>query len=144
LANSHLSLWTLNAVGLIIHARKRESRGAVPSGRGQYDAYVYKVNKEVEAGERELATERTKRAPTAAKPIAASRAAQRNERDARKAIKNLEKTIAQLDDQKRVLTAQSMQTTNAAEALRLHNELVSLTAKLAEAEERWCELQEEQ
>ena len=29
------------------------------------------------------------------------------------------------------------------EALRLHNEVATLTKQLAEAEDRWCQLQEE-
>ena len=34
-------------------------------------------------------------------------------------------------------------TTDAGEALRLHNDLTQVSAQLAEAEERWCELQAE-
>ena len=52
-------------------------------------------------------------------------------------------TIAQLDLQKRSLDAQLLQSTDATEALRLHNEVSALTAQLGEAEERWCRLQEE-
>ena len=61
----------------------------------------------------------------------------------RKEIKTLERTIAQLDEQKRALNAQLLQSTDAVEALRLHNEVSALTGQLAEAEERWCRLQEE-
>src|SRR5271157_4849830 len=65
---------------------------------GQYDAYVYRVNKEIEAGERELASERAKLPPGIAKPAkAAVRPPQRNEREVRKEIKSLERTVAQLD-----------------------------------------------
>src|SRR6202044_62016 len=66
-----------------------------------------------------------------------SRQAQRNERAARKEIKTLEQTIAQLDEQKRVLNAQLLKSTDATEALRLHNEVSALTTQLTEAEERW-------
>jgi len=119
----------------------RDSR--VTHYSGQYEAYVYKVNKEIEAGERELATSPTKLA-AAAKPAKVSpRPAQRNERDVRKEIKTLERTIAQLDEQKRLLNAQLLTSTDPVEALRLHNELSALTAPLAEVEERWCQLQEE-
>ena len=61
----------------------------------------------------------------------------------RKEIKTLERTIAQLDEQKRALNAQLLQSTDAVEALRLHNEISALTEQLTEAEERWCQLQEE-
>src|SRR5213078_3723550 len=71
--------------------------GRVTNYSGQYDAYLYKVNKEIEAGERELATARAKLPREAAKPAKVSaRPAQRNERDVRKEIKTLERTIAQL------------------------------------------------
>ena len=33
--------------------------------------------------------------------------------------------------------------TDPSEAMRLHNEVTRLAEELAEAEERWCELQEE-
>jgi hypothetical protein len=45
--------------------------------------------------------------------------------------------------QKRAVNAQLMQSTNAEEALRLHKEAETVTAQLAEAEDRWCQLQEE-
>ncbi len=117
----------------------RDSR--VTSYNGQYDAYVYKVNKEIEAGERELATTRVKLPPAVvqAKP----RAPRRDERKVRKEIKTVEQSIAQLDEQKRALNAQLQLSTNADEALRLHNEVEAVTRQLAAAEERWCELQEE-
>src|SRR5436190_1094536 len=71
--------------------------GRVTHYGGQYDAYVYKVNKEIEAGERELATQRTKLPPEVLKPSRSSpRPAQRDERKLRKEMKTLEQTIAQL------------------------------------------------
>ena len=116
---------------------------------GNYEAYLYYVNKEIDDGEREEATRRAKSPPTAAKPTdsvkpaAAARTARRNEREVRKEISTIEKTIARLDDQKRKSSARLMETTNAAESLQLHNEVESLTKELATAEDRWCHLQEE-
>jgi ATP-binding cassette subfamily F protein 3 len=114
--------------------------------RGDYEAYLYAVNKEIDQGERE----RESRArPAAARPTAAtaekkpSRPAPKNERAARKEIINLERTIAQLDTQKRATNDQLLKTTDAAEALRLHNDVTALAAQIAEAEDRWCQLQEE-
>jgi ATP-binding cassette subfamily F protein 3 len=114
--------------------------GRVTLYSGQYDAYLHKVNTDIEAGERELAAARTKLLPAAAR--ATSRPAQKNERAARKEIKALEQTITQLDEQKRSLNARLLESTDAVEALRLHNEVEALTAQLAQAEERWCRLQE--
>jgi ATP-binding cassette subfamily F protein 3 len=111
---------------------------------GNYDSYLYKVNQEIEAGERELANERTKLPPSVAKPHkVAPRLAQKNERDVRKELKTLERTIAQLDEQKRTLNAQLLESTNAVEALRLHNEVSAVSEQLTHAEERWLMLQEQ-
>lgn len=110
---------------------------------GQYDAYVDKVNQEIEAGERALASQRPSPPVGVARPAQAeARAARQSERELRKEIKTLERTIAQLDEQKRTLNAQLMQSTDADEALRLHQEVETVTVQVAAAEERWCQLQE--
>jgi ATP-binding cassette, subfamily F, member 3 len=118
--------------------------GRVTNFSGKYEAYVDKVNDEIEAGERELASERTKLPPEVVKPArVAPKPARRNERDVRKEIKTLETTIAQFDEQKRLLNEQLLKSTDGAEALRLHNEVTDVTASLTQAEERWCLLQEQ-
>ena len=137
---SHDRHFTKRVATCIVEVRD----GRVTHYSGQYEAYLYKVNKEIEAGERELATARAKLPAAVAKPAKISpRPTQRNERNLRKEIKALERTIAQFDEQKRCLSASLLQSTNADEALRLHNELSALAVPLAEAEERWCQLQEE-
>jgi ATP-binding cassette, subfamily F, member 3 len=118
--------------------------GHVTNYRGDYEAYLYSVNKEIDDGERELATRMAKPPPAVAKANnAATRVARRSEREVRKEMANLERTIARLDEQKRLVHTALMATTDPAEALRLHNEVSQLTTKLAEAEDRWCQLQEE-
>ncbi len=146
---SHDRHFTKKVATCIVEVRD----GRVTSYGGNYDAYVYKVNKEIEAGERELAAQHTPPAAphlkeggkgSASKPNrAAARLAQRDERIVRKELKALERTIAQFDDQKRTLNAELLKSTDAKEALRLHNEIAALSEQLAEVEERWCELQEE-
>lgn len=137
---SHDRHFTKRVATCIVEVRD----GRVTNYSGQYDAYVYKVNKEIEAGERELATERAKLPPSIAKPPKAqARPARRNDKDLRKELKTVERTIAELDEQKRTLNAQFLQCTDSAEALRLHNEVAALTEQLATVEERWCQLQEE-
>ena len=117
--------------------------GHVTNYRGDYDAYVYSVNKEIEDGEREQATRMSKAPADVVKPNKAPAAPRRNEREVRKEISTLERTIAKFDDQKKKSNAQLMQATDPKEALRLHNEVAELTAQLAEAEEKWCSLQDE-
>ena len=118
--------------------------GHVTNHRGDYEAYLYSVNKEIEEGEREQAKGLSKAPPTAGKPAKPSpRATRRTEREIRKEMANIERTIARLDDQKRQTNNQLMTATDPAEALRLHNEVSALTTQLAEVEDRWCQLQEE-
>lgn len=121
--------------------------GHVTNYRGDYDAYLYMVNKEIEEGERELAA-KTKIPPAAgqaakAAPKAAPKVQKRSEREIRKEMSNLERSIAKLDEQKKLANTQLMSSTDAQAALKLHNEFSALTTQLAEAEERWLVLQEE-
>jgi ATP-binding cassette, subfamily F, member 3 len=137
---SHDRHFTKRVATCIVEVRD----GRVTHYGGLYEAYLDKVNKEIEAGERELASTRAKLPAAVARPArVAPRPTQRNERELRKEIRALERTITQFDEQKRSLTAQLLQSTDADEALRLHNELSTLAVPLAEAEERWCRLQEE-
>ena len=118
---SHDRHFTKRVATCIVEVRD----GRVTNYSGQYDAYVYKVNKEIEAGERELASERDETSAGGGSSQPRPRHVRRNgtNGDARKEIKTLERTIAQLDEQKRALNAQLLQSTDAAEALRLHNEV---------------------
>jgi ATP-binding cassette subfamily F protein 3 len=117
--------------------------GRVANYSGSYDAYLYAVNKEIDDEERELSLRRLSKPPAAALPAKAARPKGRGEREIRKEISALEKSIARLDEQKRQSNAQLLASTDADEALRLHQEVESLAAQLTEAEERWCLLQEE-
>jgi ATP-binding cassette, subfamily F, member 3 len=122
--------------------------GHVTNYRGDYDSYLYSVNKEIEDGERELAKGLAKPPPGAAKAVSKAikpdhRAARRSEREIRKEMTNLERTIARLDGERKQANSKLMSATDPAEAMRLHNEVASLAAQLTTTEERWCELQAE-
>jgi ATP-binding cassette subfamily F protein 3 len=123
--------------------------GHVTNYRGDYEAYLYAVNKEIEEGERELAKGLSKSPAGGGSPSKqrlkgpSLPAPHRSEREIRKEMTGLERTIARLDGEKRQTNAQFMAATDPAEALRLHNAIASMTAQLAEAEDRWCMLQEE-
>lgn len=117
--------------------------GRVTNYRGDYESYLYSVNKEIEEGERQQAVGLSK-SPAAAKAAKATpKALRRSEKEIRKEMTQLERTIAKLDEQKKSTNAQLMQSTIPAEALKLHNEVSALTTQLADAEERWLRLQEE-
>ncbi len=113
--------------------------GRVTTYSGKYQTYLDRVNDEIDAGERETAAAKVK-LPGA---VTKSRQPRKDEKSARKELKTLEKTIAQLDDRRRTLNAQMMETRSASEALKLHNEIATITGQLTPAEERWLELQED-
>jgi ATP-binding cassette subfamily F protein 3 len=117
--------------------------GRVINYLGDYDTYLYAVNREIEEGERELATRMSKPPQELIKANGAAKRAQRNEREIRKEMSNAEKAIARLDDQRKLTNTQLMAATDAKEALRLHNELEAVAKQLHDAEERWCVLQQE-
>jgi ATP-binding cassette subfamily F protein 3 len=101
----------------------------------------------VDDGERERAGQAAARRPAAAgpppKPTAADyRQNLRDQRKSEKELKNLEKKIARLDDEKRQLSQQMMSETNPQQALQLHTAFATLERELQEAEERWLELNE--
>lgn len=114
--------------------------GHVTNYGGNYEAYLYAVNREIDEGERA----RHAAAKSQGKPVrAASRPAMRDERKIRKALSKNEKLIARLDKEKNEVNAQLLSETDPEEAMRLHTEVTRLSEELAAAEERWCELQEE-
>ena len=118
--------------------------GRVINYRGDYEAYLYAVNKEIDDGERD--TQRKSLTPAQRDRKSAkvdSRAERLDDRALKKQLAKAEKTIARLDDEKRKLNEQLLTSTDPEEALRLHNTIVELSQQLAEAEEMWCQLQAE-
>jgi ATP-binding cassette subfamily F protein 3 len=116
--------------------------GRVVNYQGNYEAYLYSVNREIEEGEREAQAARMAKAPAEVLK-AKSKAAHRDERVVRKEMATVEKTIARLDEQKKLANTQYLSTSDPKESLRLHTEIQELTRQLGEAEDRWCALQEE-
>lgn len=120
--------------------------GRVVNYHGDYEAYLYSVNKEIEEGERELAANRLSKAPVQAGKSAAKaevKAAKRNERDVRKELNTTEKLIARLDGEKKKLNEEMLNTADAKKAMQLHEEITKIAAQLTEAEDKWVALSEE-
>lgn len=110
---------------------------------GDYDAYVYSINQEIDEGERETSN-RMAKAPHAERiPKEQRKAARNDQRKVRKEITNVERKIARLDEQRSELKAELLTTTDPEVALDLHNQIEALSAELGEAEERWLDLQEQ-
>ena len=114
--------------------------GSAKNYEGDYDAYLYYINKEIEEGERSRTPSRS---PTNNQKKVASKSAAVSAVDPRqiqKELKTLERTIRTADAQRTELNAQLMQATDPNEALRLHNEVKAIELELGAAEERWLEL----
>jgi ATP-binding cassette subfamily F protein 3 len=118
--------------------------GRVVNYVGKYEAYLEKVNEEIEAGERELATAR-KKLPAEVLNHAKTtrRAARRAEKEIQKELKAVERSIAQLDERKKALNTKYLEESDPKESLRIHEELSAVTGELSDAEEKWVRLQEE-
>jgi len=122
--------------------------GKVKLYYGNYDEYLKSVETEVDDGERERAGKQGGKKSKAAGGPPKSKAtdyrkSQQSQRRAEKEVKNLEKKIARLDDQKRELQEKLLVETDPDEAVRLHDEMTQTVSELNEAEERWMELSEE-
>lgn len=126
----------------VIEVRNRRARNYL----GSYNAYLASITEEIAAGERQANhTSKNQRSPGKI-PKDASKGAvpsQKTERKRQKEIRNLEKTISQLDGDKKTLNQQLLETTDAAEALQLHTAFADLSEQLHAAEERWLQLNEE-
>lgn len=118
--------------------------GRVVNYLGSYEQYLAAMNQEIDAEEEATGRAAPPRKPTPpagggkAKP-----ASGRSERDARREIGNLERTIARLDADKKRCNAALLATTDVEAAIKLHAELTEVTTKLAAAEESWLALQEQ-
>lgn len=114
--------------------------GSAKNYGGDYEAYLYYINKEIEEGERTRAPTRSKAKKEKTPEVAAAIAPHVDDRVIQKELKNIERTIRTLDTQRTELNQKLMTTTDAAEALKIHNEVKALEMELGVAEERWLEL----
>ncbi len=139
--------------------------GTVVNYRGDYDAYLYMVNKEIDNDENERKgisdQKQVKAGPSKttssksslntkgpkfkgnANSSSSKPTTSNDERAIKKEIGQIEKTIARLDGERRQLNEQYMQSTDASEAVKLHQELTRISKELETAESRWVELQEQ-
>jgi ATP-binding cassette subfamily F protein 3 len=116
--------------------------GRVVASLGSYTQYLAAVEKEID--DHEVADGRKKVAvDTKPKATAKPRPSGRDDRDVRKEIATLEKTISRLDADKKRHQAALLATTDPAEAVQQHAAMTEVAEKLAAAEERWLELQEQ-
>jgi ATP-binding cassette, subfamily F, member 3 len=109
---------------------------------GDYEAYVYAINKEIDEGEREYLAARSRTA-TPAKSVSSNRKSMMlDERAIQKQLKLVERKITKLDGEKKELQRQLLQETDPQRALDLHEKIESISSELQEAERQWLELNE--
>lgn len=128
----------------VIEVRDRRVRNYF----GSYETYCEAVEKEIDEGER-VRNANAKASGTAPKTGVAkgsgdSRQDQKDQRKREKEVKNLERKIAKLDDEKKDLNKKLLTETDPDEAVRLHDQMKEIESELGEAEERWMELSADQ
>ena len=120
--------------------------GRVRTYHGDYDSYLRSVEAEIDEGERQRgkpAADQSGGGSTGSassgggKPVDA-----KDERRRQKELKNLEKKIARLDDERKTLDQKLLTQTDPSKAMQLHEQIVTLRTELEAAETRWLELSE--
>ncbi len=116
--------------------------GHVRNYNGDYEAYLYAIQKEIDEGHR---ARQGGGKGSDAKLIKAtgSNSSGLDPRKLRKKINNIERKIAKLDDERKQLNEKLLNESNPDEALKLHNKVAEISKELEEAENQWMELQEE-
>ncbi|MCZ7649553.1 MAG: ABC-F family ATP-binding cassette domain-containing protein [Planctomycetota bacterium] len=112
---------------------------------GDFEMYRYKVEKEIEAGERERDALRKARPGKAERPDETKeerKARSRREYETRREIQSLERKIEKYGARKAELEAQLEKASNPEETERLKAEHEKACTVLEESEARWLELQE--
>ncbi len=112
--------------------------GTAKNYGGDYEAYLYYINKEIDDGERARAPTRSKVKKTKLDNVPV--AAVIDSKQLQKELKAIERTIKTLDAKRIELNDLLMKSTEQGEALRLHNEVKAVEMDLGAAEERWLEL----
>lgn len=107
---------------------------------GDYEAYLYYINKEIEEGERTRTPSRTGKKKKGTTTGSTASAPAMDPRKVQKELKNIERTIKTLDAKRNELNDQLMQSTDPTEAMKIHNDVKALEMELGTAEERWLEL----
>ncbi len=115
--------------------------GRVADYPGDYETYLYRVEKEIDDHE---AARGVARGDTGNKDKAGGKKVRKKgSADPRKQLNKVEKKIATLDAQRAELQSHFVTLTNPQEAEQVHEQLEAVKAELAQLEEEWLELNEE-
>ncbi len=111
--------------------------GRVVSFPSSYDDYVYRIQKEIDAGLRSEAPAKSNDDVDGNVPSKG-----KADRQAQKKLKSVERKIAKLDEEKKLLTEKQATVTDAEEAQEIHSRLAEITDELETLEVEWLELSE--
>ncbi len=114
--------------------------GCAKNYLGDYDAYLYMVNREIDEGDRDANKGKMSKAPGGKASSKKSNSAPNSDRKIQKKIKTIERKIARLDDERKALNEKMLTETDPEEAMNLHNQITAIAKELEAAEEEWLEL----
>lgn len=115
--------------------------GRVASYPASYEDYVYRVQKELEAG---LRSNHQVRGMPATNSVSTERKLSgKEERELQKKLRAVERKIAKLDEEKKEVQQRLLTITAAAEAQAAHQQLATITAELEALEEEWLAISSE-
>jgi ATP-binding cassette subfamily F protein 3 len=120
--------------------------GSAKNYLGDYDAYLYAMNQEIEEGNRDTSAGKSDRQKTSGKAARKEMtkeeriASQQDHKRRRKQLQALERKIARLDDQKKAINEQLLTETDPEKAVELHDEVTKLVQELSDAENQWLDL----
>ncbi len=117
--------------------------GTAKNYLGDYDAYVYSINQQINEGRRDTGPKGGKSGGSRAEKAGKGKKTFNRGRQAQKEIRNIEKLVTKLDQEKKSLNEQLLSCTDAAEALVLHDDFSKVSQQLEEAETKWLELTED-
>jgi ATP-binding cassette subfamily F protein 3 len=109
--------------------------GRVASYPASYEDYVYRVQKELEAGLR--SEHHVRGMPATGAKLTERKLGGKEERELQKKLRTVERKIAKLDEEKKELQQRLMTITTAADAQAAHQLLAAITTELQGLEEEW-------
>lgn len=117
--------------------------GRVVNHQGGYDTYVAKVNREIEAGERERADSRKRLTPGGSRHAHGAGALARTAEDIQRDIQAIERQMAELERRKAEVNDAYLAALDSDDSHLLCDQLIAVSQELSDAEETWTELQAE-
>lgn len=109
--------------------------GRVASYPASYEDYVYRVQKELEAGLR--SEHQVRGMPTIVGKPTERKLGGKEERELQKKLRTVERKIAKLDEEKKELQERLATVTTTADAQAAHQQLAAISAELQSLEEEW-------